>query len=196
MNNKEYNIRVQALFPYEFETALCKDYIKGILDESLRKVFSTFEKIETIELTGSTTLDRAATVLRVVPSIVSVGDLNVFDYTMRQSLTERLVNYYFDPNTKQFLLSTSEYGSVSVEYVVDEQFLTISDLDEEFSSWVVEYANAILSIKEGFLGTRAVVNVLPIDTNYADLRSYGETEKIRLEDKLEDMFFGLFSGKN
>ena len=71
----------------------------------------------------------------------------------------------------------------------------IEDFNDIFLQWTLNYANALLMIKEGMLGIGALPNVMPFEFNYSQMKESGEQQKRELEEKMEDMFQGTLAIK-
>ncbi len=183
--------RVRGAFPVPLDEALVKDTADEVVASAVQKALSKFEKIEMRTVTGkSIQLDDASAIVRCVPSPIDGSQYSVFDFMAIDRGRYPRVNWNFVGGTLIF-----DYeGVFHVEYVKDTAVLGVEDLDDSYFEWTVEYATALLMIKEGFLGTRATLTALPLEFNYNELRDRGLEAKERLEEKLEEMVFGCFGG--
>ena len=101
------------------------------------------------------------------------------------------VNYEFNPYTKQF--TTFPPVGAHVEYVKDPLLVTFADLSSKQLLWTQKYAQALLNIREGVMGSQANVTFMPFTFNYDEMLKKGQEDKVRLEDEIKSMRFGLFA---
>lgn len=190
-NMKQLLTRVRGLFPVPLDEALVKNVMDEVVASAVQKALSRYEKISSSTMTGkSVQLDDAVAIIRCLPAPISGNEYHVFDFmSMERGRGSRVFWNFID---KKLIFDYE--GTFHVEYVKDPSTLTVEDLDDQYFEWTVEYAVALLMIKEGFLGTRATLTALPLEFNYNDLRDRGLESKERLEEKLEEMFFGCFGG--
>jgi hypothetical protein len=207
----EFKSNVQAIFPIRWEDTFMNDEdptnIDKILQIALKKAFSRFEKIESNAITGSQIVDRAGSIITCVPSLETdrenlygvfnlmfTQNVGILNFRVGEVMSGGLpkIKHYFDPGTKMLKL-LPQGVSVYLEYTVDPKKLVIEDLDLLYIEWALNYANALLKIKEGFIGKGALPTVMPFEFNYDDMRTSGESEKEKLETDLEDMYQGTFA---
>jgi len=192
LRTKELRARVRDAFPIPIEEALCNKYFDGVVETAVKKAISKFEKLVTTSVSGkSVSLPEAASIVRCLPSPLDGSRYTVFDFFEQTQRRSTSVAYNFTPDK---VLTLSYEGTFYVEYVKATQFVTVEDLDDSYFEWTVEYSTALLMIREGFLGTRATLTALPLEFNYTTLLDTGKEDKTKLEEKLEEMYFGLFGG--
>jgi len=83
--------------------------------------------------------------------------------------------------------------SVYLEYTVSTELLTVEDFNDVYTEWVINYASALLMIKEGMLGIGALPNIMPFEFNYTQMLQSGESQKKELEDRMDDMYQGTLA---
>lgn len=190
--------RVQALFPVKFEDSLMHDDDQNTPTNLIRQAYelalSKYEKIESKEFSANTDLPNVVSILKWVPASY-VNDANRYTQAVWDSLGKVVrpdkIKVYFTPARR--LLIRPEGTAVHVEYVVDPDSLTIEDLNSTYIQWCIKYAVALLKEKEGYLGTMAKLDALSIETNYAEMRSEGQTERDLLEERLDEMYSGTLA---
>ena len=172
---------------------LTSEEVDAVLNAAIFKCLTKVEIIKSLTTSSSIDIPQAKSVVRCVPSVntSSGADFSVWDFMAPQSSVKK--DFYFTTDRK--LLLRNVPGACYVEYVVDSRFLTIEDLSDYYLDWSKRYAIALLSIKEGYAETRAILTALPFEFNYQQLKDDGNQAKIDLEQELEDMFFGCFSVK-
>lgn len=192
---------VEPESPFPFDSALCSEDIPDILKNAITKAMSKFEKTESKQINGSTTLDRATTVSKVTPTYVGTASgpsggtvWSVFNFMNLPDMQPvSKVEWYFTPERKLIIRGDRP---CYIEYIVDPLLLKVEDLDSQYLDWAKKYALALLKVREGYEGSRGNITALPFDLNYKEMKSEGLTEKKDLETDLEDMYFGLFVGKS
>ena len=197
MDFTTFKAEVQALVPVKFEDTLIyledNTAVDSILNQAIKVACSGFEKIKNVYYVGTTTISDAISVVKCVPSDENDserGAMSVWDL-LPEGKQEK-VKHYFTPSDK--ILRVEPAGtSVYVEYVVDPNTLDVEDLDIHYTNWAVEYAVALLKIKEGYKGSQAVVKDSPFEFNYADMRTEGITDKDTSISKLEEMSMGTLA---
>ena len=198
MTLTELKSSVQALFPIKFEESLIYSEdptaIDKIINTAIKRAQIKFEKIEGQEITGSQLFDRAASILKCVPSATErkTAIVSVWDTMDIPANYVGNVKHYFGPD--KYLRIWPGDATVWIEYVVSSSKLTVEDLDETYCDWAIEYAVALLKIKEGYIGTSAVLTTLPFQFNYEKMLADGTDEKKTLEDRMNtDMFSGTLA---
>lgn len=192
MNKDAFKYRVERLFPYKFNDALCSDDVDEILTHAIEIALSKFEKVKTIEIAGSQIIPDALSILKCVPS-QTVNTYNVFDFMRDPRIRPTKLKWYFDPNDRQIIFEVNT--SAHVEYIQDPAGLTIEDLTPQYIQWTIKYALALLKEKEGLMGKGATLDALPFTLNYEDMYSQGFEQTQLLDEELEEMYYGLFTGK-
>lgn len=197
MTQDEIKEQVQTLFPIKFQDTLIFDEdpadIDRLITRAIMKALSKYEKIEGRELVGSQLFDRAASIVKCVPSATerSRAAISVWDTMPIPQNLMGSVKHYFGPD--RYLRIEPNDETVWVEYVVASDKLTVADLDSTGCEWVIEYAVALLKIKEGYIGTSATLTTLPFEFNYQAMLDEGKENKKELEDRLDEMCQGTLS---
>lgn len=189
---------VQTLFPIKFSESLIYSEEPTDIDKTIniaiKRAMVKYEKVEGREITGSQLFDRAASIVKCVPS---ANQMNVDAVSVWNSMDIPVgymgnVKHYFGPD--KYLRLWPDDATVWLEYVVHSSKLTVEDLDETYCDWATEYAVALLKIKEGYIGTSAVLTTLPFQFNYEKMLSDGTEDKKTLEDRMNnDMFSGTLA---
>jgi hypothetical protein len=197
MTLAELKADIQAKFHQKFDETLMYDEepttIDILINTAVRKCLTKYEKFESIEISASQYLTRALSIIKCVPSASAANsNYNSVWYSMKLPNSPTRVNYYFTPSDKHFKL-VPEGESVWIEYVVDPAAMTVLDLTGQYYEWVVDYALALLNIKEGMIGTTSKVTALPFEFNYETMANNGTQSKKDLEDDLNDMYMGTLA---
>lgn len=198
MTQDQFKFRVEALFAYKFKDALCSEDVDELLRNAVEKALSKFEKIKNIEIGATQVIPDAIAIVKCVPS-KTVNTFNVFDFMRWKGEFEGgymipfRTQFYFLPEERKVILMWN--NPCYIEYVADPTTLNIEDLTPQYVQWAIKYGLASVKEKEGIMGKGATLDALPFTLNYDDLMSQGIEEKKELETELEDMYFGLFTGK-
>jgi hypothetical protein len=196
MDLQKFKLDVQALFPFKFEDTIMysddPDSIDTIINASIRKATTGFEKIIGVELTNSQPLPGATSILKCVlaSSIYAIDSVSVWA-SMPIPDDVMKVDYYFGP--ERYLRLYPSDATVWVEYVKDPELLTLEDLTPMYVDWAIQYSVAMLQIKEGMLGGFAKLTDLPFEFNYSELKDIGTTSKSDLDMRMDDMSSGTLA---
>jgi hypothetical protein len=197
MTIAELKAEVQVLFPVKFAESLIYSEEPTDIDKTItfavKKAFTKYEKIESMEIEGSQYFTRAASILKCVPNAADrkSSTITVWDTMPIPGQPVGSVKHYFGPD--KFLRLWPDDESVWIEYKVATDMLTVEDLSPIYCDWVVEYANALLKIKEGYIGTSATLTTLPFEFNYQQMLDEGKEVKRDKETELEDMNQGTLA---
>lgn len=203
MTFAEFKIEVEEIYPFDFNELIIDDTVDkvdGILNRAIKKALSKYEKIETTTITGTTVIADAVSVVECIPAL-STSDVSVFDldpeYQIRRGIGKRKMSWRFETAEKKLYLGSGILNTTqshTVKYVKDPAGLEIEDMTEEiYLSWAIDYAVALIKIAEGGRGAFVNLPSVGFDYDYPQMKSEGKEEKDKLEEDLEDMYFGLFA---
>lgn len=194
MDFNTFKDEVQVEFPIKFEDTFIEEddnlMIDKILTSAIRKVKAKYEKIETTTLIGSQQLPRATSIMQVTPADSTDNQISIFNRMPGRDGYK--VKHYFDTFTKQ-LVVVPEGASVYVRYSVDSSLLTIEDFDDIRINTAIRLADAMLKVKEGYLGTNINLTDMPFDLNYEEMLEEGKENQTTILDELNEQYSGILA---
>jgi hypothetical protein len=192
MTQAEYENEVKERVPFDFTGSFLdiQNKLTGCLKRALKMTLSKYEKFETIEITGSTKIERATAVVKCRPSTSVSNPLSVFSYMHIPGQSK--FDYYFSPER---MLMIPEGASAYVELVVDPAYLSIEDLSLTYQEKLIELAVGHCLVQEGTLGSYSKLSDVNIEYNFEQMKEDGKEIINNLEQWLKDNYFGLYGSK-
>ena len=192
------------------DLAITDDMISKQIDFAINKIIPYLNNIEVLTVYGKVVKfqhKRVYAVIRVTSSadVESVNIDKAINYgfyitNSTRSLTNMAVwNYYTDSvqddlNQIGFrLIGDTLYidggnSPWTVEAITDDSISTMTD---DYVSWIEDYTVARVKCIEGEIRSKVKITGSPVETNGAELKQEGITEKAALEEKLGTQI-GLF----
>ena len=192
------------------DLAITDDMISKHIDFAINKIIPYLNNIEVLTVYGKVVKfqhKRVYAVIRVTSSadVESVNIDKAINYgfyitNSTRSLTNMAVwNYYTDSvqddlNQIGFrLIGDTLYidggnSPWTVEAITDDSISTMTD---DYVSWIEDYTVALVKCIEGEIRSKVKITGSPVETNGAELKQEGITEKAALEEKLGTQI-GLF----
>lgn len=192
------------------DLAITDDMISKQIDFAINKIIPYLNNIEVLTVYGKVVKfqhKRVYAVIRVTSSadVESVNIDKAINYgfyitNSTRSLTNMAVwNYYTDSvqddlNQIGFrLIGDTLYidggnSPWTVEAITDDSISTMTD---DYVSWIEDYTVALVKCIEGEIRSKVKITGSPVETNGAELKQEGITEKAALEEKLGTQI-GLF----
>lgn len=194
---EEFKEEVRGEFPLNFDDLFIKDKVDGIIKRALKKIYQKTEVIGSKVVSANTVLEDAESIVKLTTTVNSAAYYNVFYYmTDERVRPKRFVNWYWTPEGKIMVELYANISQVYIEYVKRRDMLELSDLPPHKVQLAVEYAVAMMKYQEGMMGTQAKLSDSPFEFNYEQLRDDGKEEKEKIEESLEETYFGLFGGRS
>ena len=192
------------------DLAITDDMISKQIDFAINKIIPYLNNIEVLTVYGKVVKfqhKRVYAVIRVTSSadVESVNIDKAINYgfyitNSTRSLTNMAVwNYYTDSvqddlNQIGFrLIGDTLYidggnSPWTVEAITDDSISTMTD---DYVNWIEDYTVALVKCIEGEIRSKVKITGSPVETNGAELKQEGITEKAALEEKLGTQI-GLF----
>ena len=200
MTFSEYKSEVEAALPFDYSEMITETRVDSTLNRAVRKALSKFEKVKTVEISGTQEISDALSVVECVPTF-SRDFNNVFaldvDYSRRMLGYNRINRpWRFETSTRKIYVAGFSHvrtSNFTVKYVVDPNFLKIEDLNDVYTEWAIDYGAALLKINEGSRGSLVNVSATGLEYNYEQIKQEGIEERDRRIEDLEELYYGLFA---
>jgi hypothetical protein len=196
MTLAEFKIKVEGELPFALTELLIFSKVDNIIAKAIADTLMKYEKIETTEINDTQVIERAQSVMEVVPS-VGTDQLTVFqlDKSLSPYLNPRKIGWKFEPSQHKLYLELyhERTTTVTVKYVVEPEFLTVEDLDSTYIEWAAQYAASLIMIAEGRRGSFVSLPATGLEYDYQQMKQEYTEERDKLLEQLEEMYYGLFA---